>query len=47
MGAQQWRTAQESLLSLENNSVASVDSIFRYTILSLKDEEIIVLLCQH
>ncbi|KAG7036905.1 Kinesin-like protein KIN-5D [Cucurbita argyrosperma subsp. argyrosperma] len=29
MGAQQWRTAQESLLSLENNSVASVDSIFR------------------
>lgn len=32
MGAQQWRTAQESLLSLENNSVASVDSIFRYTI---------------
>lgn len=31
MGAQQWRTAQESLLGLENNSVASVDSIFRYT----------------
>lgn len=29
MGAQQWRNAQESLLSLEKNNVAAVDSIVR------------------
>ncbi|KAH9701008.1 kinesin-like protein KIN-5D [Citrus sinensis] len=29
MGAQQWRTAQESLLNLEKNNVAAVDSIVR------------------
>ncbi|CAK7331674.1 unnamed protein product [Dovyalis caffra] len=29
MGAQQWRNAQESLLSLEKSNVASVDSIVR------------------
>lgn len=29
MGSQQWSKAQESLLSLENNNVASVDEIVR------------------
>lgn len=32
MGAQQWRTAQESLLNLEKNNVAAVDSIVRYVL---------------
>lgn len=30
IGAQQWRNAQESLISLENKNVASVDSIIRF-----------------
>lgn len=30
MSAHQWRKAQESLVSLERNNVASVDSIVRY-----------------
>lgn len=30
MGAQQWRNAEESLLSLEKSNVDSVDSIIRY-----------------
>lgn len=30
MGEQQWKNAQESLLSLEKKNVASVDSIVRY-----------------
>lgn len=29
-GAQQWRNAQESLISLENKNVAAVDSIVRF-----------------
>ena len=30
IGAQQWRNAQESLITLENKNVASVDSIVRF-----------------
>lgn len=30
MSAHEWRKAQESLVSLERNNVASVDSIVRY-----------------
>lgn len=30
MGAEQWKNAQGSLLSLEKSNVASVDSIVRY-----------------
>lgn len=33
MGEQQWKNAQESLLSLEKKNVASVDSIVRYAML--------------
>lgn len=33
LGAQQWRNAQESLISLESKNVASVDSIVRFATL--------------